>query len=94
MDRTLNPMSKLARDFLWDNHGNGSGIHLVGWSVTTLNKFEGAVGIRNLKLARTTLTAKNTMSFLNSKEVAWVELTKLKYGSLKAEFLIHCPNFS
>lgn len=90
----LNSISKLARDFLWSNSGNGSGFHLVGWNVATLGKPEGGLGIRDLKLTRIALMAKNVMCFLNAKEVIWVELAKLKYRDSQDWLLKPPANYS
>lgn len=50
LDTILDEISKLARDFFWSRGGNISGIHLVEWSTTTLDKTERRIAIRNLKL--------------------------------------------
>ena len=40
------------------------------------------LGIRGLKLVRMALMDKHVVCFLNSKEVAQVELTAMKYGEM------------
>ena len=81
-DTILDSITKLAKNFLWHGSGNRSGVPLVSWNIATLGKSKEGIGIKNLNIARTAMMAKNVMSFLNNKAVAWVELAKLKYGSM------------
>lgn len=66
----------------------------MGWGITTLDKPEGDLGIKNLKLARFSLFAKHILSLLNCKEIAWVEILKMKYGSICNWHFNHPANCS
>lgn len=43
LDSILDQLSKIARNFLWHNDGNRSGLPLVSWNRATLDKFEGGI---------------------------------------------------
>lgn len=62
---TLDSNSKLARHFLWGRNSNCSGFHSIGWTLTTLSKFEGRLGIRNCITMKHSLMAKHI--FCNSQ---------------------------
>lgn len=79
-DSTLDKLSHLARKFLWDNGGNGSGMLMVSWNSTTLDKPEGGLGLRNLRLVKHSLVARNVLNYLNNKEFIWINIIRNKYG--------------
>ena len=62
LDTTLDEISKIAKNFLWGRGCRNNGIHYVGWLVTTLDKTDGGLGIRNLRKARIALMDKNIFS--------------------------------
>ncbi|XP_039143960.1 uncharacterized protein LOC120281070 [Dioscorea cayenensis subsp. rotundata] len=80
-DSTLDQISKLARTFLWSNGSNVRCFHSIGWSVTTLKKSEGGLGLRNLRLVRHSLMAKNIFAILNSDSKIWVDIFNHKYSN-------------
>lgn len=94
MDYILNSISKLASDFLWSNRGNGSGIHLISQNNTIIGRSKADLGLRNLKFSRTALMSKNSLNFINSKQVSWVEIAKLKYGGFQNWVLTLLANCS
>lgn len=59
----LDNISKFARNFLWGRSSNNSGFHSIGWTVTTLGKPEGGLGIRNFRLVNHSLMAKMCLLF-------------------------------
>lgn len=75
----LDNVSKIARSFLWGSFGSNHGLHSVGWNVTTLDKSDGGLGLRNLRLVNHSLMAKNIFDILNSVNKLWVDIFKLKY---------------
>lgn len=78
----LDSISKLARDFLWGHGGNKRGFHSVGWALTTQSKpegEEGGLGIKNLRLVKHSLMAKNIFAILDSDNKIWVDIFKDKY---------------
>lgn len=50
-DSALDNLSRSARKLLWANGSNGSGMPMVCWNNTTLDKAEEGLGLRNLRLA-------------------------------------------
>lgn len=58
-DLILDKLTRLARDFFWSKSSNQRGTHFVAWSIITLEKSEGGLGIRDLKHAKTARMAKN-----------------------------------
>lgn len=78
-DSILDQISKLSRSFLWGNGNSGRGFHTIGWTVTTLKKSEGGLGLRNLRNVKHSLMAKNIFSILNSNNKIWVDVFKHKY---------------
>lgn len=88
-DTTLDRFSKIARKFFWLKSGNRNGICLVAWNDITLNK-TGLVGvgvgwglsIRNPKLFKLSLMAKNVFNYLNFSNHIWVDIVHHKYASL------------
>ena len=79
-DTILDKISKAARKLLWASGGNGSGIPLVNWKDTTLSKSDGGLGIRNLRLVKLSLMAKNVFNLLNVKQAFRVDIIIKKYG--------------
>ena len=75
----LDSISKLARNFLWGKTSNRSGFHTIGWRIATMDKSEGGLGIRNLKLAQHSLMAKNVFTVLNNDNKLWVNIFNYKY---------------
>lgn len=83
LDNILDKISKCARKLLWANYGNGSGVPLVNWHDAMLDKPDGGIKFRNLRLAKISLIAKNVLNYLNSKQIFWVDILISKYGMLK-----------
>lgn len=44
-ERVCNKVDKLVDSFIWDNRGNGKGLHLVKWEKVTTLKILGGLGI-------------------------------------------------
>ncbi|XP_039118053.1 uncharacterized protein LOC120253920 [Dioscorea cayenensis subsp. rotundata] len=75
----LDCISKLARCFLWGRSSNNQDFHSIGWSITTLCKSNGGLGIHNLRLVNHSLMTKNLLAILNSEDKIWVHIFKNKY---------------
>lgn len=60
-------------------YGNSSGFHSVGWSTVVLSKSETGFGIKNLKLVKHAIMAKNILALLNSENKIWIDIFKDKY---------------
>ena len=76
----VDSISKLVKNFLWAKGDNCSSIHSVGWNITMLDKVEGGLGIRDLRIDKTSLMAKHVLSFLNANDKLWVDIMRIKYG--------------
>lgn len=64
-DSILDKLSKIARNFLWHNDSNGSGLSLVSWNRAILDKPDRGLAIRSLRHLRTIYLAKNNFKLLN-----------------------------
>lgn len=73
-DSALDKISQSARNLLWANSSNRSGMPMVGWSNTTLDKPNGGLGLWNLRLAKHSLMAKNVFNLLNKDDYIWVDI--------------------
>lgn len=77
----LNNIAKLTINFLWGRNGNNNAFRTIGWDTTTLSKYKGGLGVRNLRHVKFALMAKNVFVILNSKNKLWVDIFKNKYGN-------------
>lgn len=81
-DSILDQISKIARHFFWSKSGNRNGICTVSWDDVTLNKTEGGLSIRNLKFSKISFMSKNVFNYLNSTNLIWVDIVRLKYSKI------------
>lgn len=77
----------MVGNFVRNSSSNQSAIHLVSWNNTTLSKTERGLGIKDLRLDKISLMAKNVIHYLNARDASCVDTLKIKYGSFN--FLIH-----
>lgn len=80
-DVVLDKISTSARKFHWPNCGHESGIHLVNRIDITLDRSKGGLSIKDLKISKVALMAKHVFSFLNSRDLIWVDILIQKYGN-------------
>lgn len=58
-DSVLDQITRIARNFLWHKDGNRSDLPLVSWNRAMLDKPDGGLAMKNLKLVHTAYIAKN-----------------------------------
>lgn len=79
-DFVLAAITKIIRNFFWNQGGNGKGIHTVAWNNITNFRSEGGLSIRNLSIVRHSLMAKHVFKYLNQGGAIWVDILHFKYG--------------
>lgn len=64
-NEALDTLEWHSRIFFWEPEGGKRGVHLINWPTIQLPKFNGGLGIKNLRLIRPALLAKRILSLLN-----------------------------
>lgn len=71
---------------------NKSGKHPVGWNIAALDKAEGRLGIRDLRIAKIALMAKLFLASLTTMINCGLTLLELSMASIVPGFHISLPN--
>ncbi|XP_060216840.1 uncharacterized protein LOC132644271 [Lycium barbarum] len=70
----------LRRNFFWQGNEDKKKFHLVNWKEVTVNKKEGGVGIRDMKMQNRSLMMKWLWKFATTDNMLWKEVISAKYG--------------
>jgi hypothetical protein len=79
--RVWKEVVKIQRKFLWGGIRNGNKLCWVRWDIVTKPKFEGGLGVRDLRLVNTSLLAKWRWRLLSNVGEVWKMTLDAKYGN-------------
>ncbi|KAJ0973685.1 hypothetical protein J5N97_015650 [Dioscorea zingiberensis] len=81
-DTILDGITRSVRKFIWSSNDKDKALYLINWRTVIEPKSEGGLGIRDLKMMRTSLLAKHALELINRRDKTWVYLMEDKYGKL------------
>lgn len=73
----------IQRKFLWGGLIEAQKINWISWGHICLQKVEGGLGVKNLKVFNMSLLAKWQWRMLNGKEAIWNKLMDFRYQKLQ-----------
>lgn len=78
----MNCISKLTRDFLWEEKICSKRLHILSWDIICQNKEQVGLGVKNISLIKIYIYARRLLSFLNGENNLWMRVIPAKYKSL------------
>lgn len=83
---TCMAIDSMVRSFVWKSNAEGKGLHLVNWKKKTCPRQNGGLGVREARLANTSLLGKLVWELLHPSNKLWVKALAHKYMGNKSIF--------
>ncbi|WOK94372.1 hypothetical protein Cni_G03074 [Canna indica] len=93
-DKLIERHNKSVRRYLWSSSKKKKGAHLVNWKCTTMRKYEGGLGVKDLSITKFSIKAKRILPFLNKDKALWVKLLHARYPYYHPWFYGKASKFS
>lgn len=78
--KVLKQIDKYRRNFLWEGNSKSHKFHLVKWKKVTQPKFQGGLGIRDLRIHNKSMLMKWLWKYSQEDQVLWKEVVTAKHG--------------